>query len=93
MAKPDENVPENLLPAVKALFLYYSQGNYEEFSELLNNRINSAIIRRDPSLMDFMASMDEFVNECNNNPDKKFLLFQVFAGHGYHTAGFEEVLG
>ena len=37
--------------------------------------------------------MDEFVKECNNNPDKKFLLFQVFAGHGYHTAGFEEVLG
>ena len=57
-------VPENLLPALKAMFLYYSQDNQNEFSELLSNRIVPAIKRRDPSLKEFMASMNEFVKEC-----------------------------
>ena len=62
--RPDLTVPENLLPAIKALFLYYSQDNQNEFSELLSNRIVPAIKRRDPSLKEFMATMNEFVKEC-----------------------------
>ena len=60
--------------------------------ELLSNRIATAITRKDPSLKDFIESMKEFVEECEKNPDKDFLLLQVFAGHGFHVAGWQEVL-
>ena len=56
-------VPENLLPGIKALFLYYAQANHKEFSELLSTRL-SAIKRRDPSLKEFIAEMKEFKKEC-----------------------------
>ena len=71
--KPYENVPEHLLPAIKALFLCYSQENKNELLALLSNRTVPAIKRRDPSLKDFMAAMDEFVKKCKTYPNKKFL--------------------
>ena len=37
--------------------------------------------------------MAEFVKECKINPDKKFFLCIVAAGHGYHNAGSQEFLG
>ena len=37
--------------------------------------------------------MKEFVNLCKDNPDKDFLLFQIYACHGIRFAGFQEVLG
>jgi hypothetical protein len=92
MEKPKGNVPENFLPTIKALFLCYSQYNQDEFLGLLSDRIVQGIKRRDPSLKDFTEAMNEFVQECKSNPTKDFLLFLVFASHGYHVAGFQEVL-
>jgi hypothetical protein len=74
------------------LFLCYSQYNQDEFLGLINDRIVPGIKRRDPSLKDFTEAMNEFVQECKSNPTKDFLLFLVFASHGYHVAGFQEVL-
>jgi hypothetical protein len=91
--KPFGNVPENLLPAIKAMFLCYTQENRNELLALLNNRIAPAVNRKDPSLKEFMEAMDDFVKKCKANPNKRFLLFQLFAGHGYHSAGNQEVLG
>jgi hypothetical protein len=68
-------VPENLIPSIKALFLCYSQENQSELVKLLSDRIMPTIKRRNPSLQDFIASMEEFIMECKANPDKDFLLF------------------
>jgi hypothetical protein len=40
-----------------------------------------------------MAELDEFVAEANKHPENDYLLIQVFAGHGYHVDGYQEVLG
>ena len=60
---------------------------------MLNKRIVPVIKRRDPTLKEFEAAMEEFVKVCKANPEKDFLLLQVYACHGYHFAGFQEVLG
>ena len=52
--KPYGNVPENLLPAIKAMFLCYTQENRNELLALINNRIAPAVNRKDPSLKEFM---------------------------------------
>ena len=81
-----------MLPVFKSLFLCYSQENRNELLELLSNRVMPVIKRKEPSLKDFLVSMDEFVKECKENPDKDYLLLQVNAGHGYHAGGFQEFL-
>ena len=61
--------------------------------ELLNKRIVSASARLDPTFENFLNVLDEFIAEAKNYPEMDFLMIQVFAGHGYHAYGFQEVLG
>ena len=68
------SVPENLLSAIKASFLCYSQHKRNELMESLSNRIMPAMNRRDPTLKEFMAAMTAFVELCKNNPKEDFLL-------------------
>jgi hypothetical protein len=93
LAKPFENVPEGMLPAIKASFLCYSQANRDELMKLLHKRIVQASARLDPTLDNHVAVLDEFIKKARASPEKDFLLFCVYACHGYHADGFQEVLG
>ncbi len=90
---PFRNVPENLLPAMKASFLCYSQENREELMELLAKQTVKARLRFDPTKQNYLESIDEFVAKAKADKDKNFLLFIVCASHGYHAAGCQEVRG
>ena len=74
MKEPYCNVPEGLLPAIKASFLCYSQFNRDELMELLAKRTVPASARRDPTIENFLKAMEEFVEKAKKNPDKDFLL-------------------
>ena len=45
-------------------------------------------MRIDPTVENFKKELEEFVEEANANPDKKYTLIIAVAGHGYHVAGF-----
>ena len=71
MKYPDK-VPVDLLPAIKASFLCYSQFNRDELMELLAKRTVPASARRDPTIENFLKEMKEFVEKANKNPKKKY---------------------
>ena len=60
---------------------------------ILSARTLQESARGDPTLNNYLASMEEFVAEAKANPEKDYLLLQVLASHGYHSVGFQEVLG
>ena len=60
---------------------------------ILSARTLQKSARGDPTLNNYLASMEEFVAEAKANPEKDYLLLQVLASHGYHSVGFQEVLG
>jgi hypothetical protein len=93
LKNPVCNVPEGLLPAIKASFLCYSQFNRDELLEMLDKRTVAISARRDPTIENFLKAMKEFVAKAKKNPKKDFLLIQVHASHGFHVHGFQEVLG
>ena len=45
----------------------------------------------DPTLENYEKALLEFIAEAKANPQKNFLFFQLFASHGYHVGGFQEV--
>ena len=91
MKYPDK-VPVDLLPAIKASFLCYSQFNRDELMELLAKRTVPASARRDPTIENFLKAMKEFVQKAKDYPKKNFLMIQVHSSHGYHVDGFQQVL-
>ena len=88
LAKPKGNVPENLLPAIKASFNCYSQGNRKEFMKLLDKQTVPASARLDPTFENFKAELEDFIKKAKANPGEDYVKFYLYAGHGYHTDGF-----
>lgn len=84
-------VPENLLPAIKASYQCYSHGIRDELMISLSKRTVQASARKDPNLGNYKKALEDFVEEAKKNPTKKFLLIQIFASHGYHVDGFQQV--
>ena len=89
---PHKNVPENLLPAIKASFLCYSQSNREELMYLLAKRTVQESARSEPSIESFLEAIKKIADLAKSNQDKNFLYILVFATHGYSKDGFQEVL-
>ena len=48
-------------------------------------------MRKDPTLANYKATVNKFMEKANLNPKKNYLLIQSFSCHGYHNAGFQEV--
>ena len=73
--KPENNVPENLLPLIKASYMCYSQGEglRNKFLKQIENRIINANMRQDPSRKNYEKSLDAFVNKAKGNPSRKYL--------------------
>ena len=70
---PHQNIPEGLLPAMKASFHCYSQGNRNELMKLLDKRTVPATARRDPTFDNFVTSLDEFIKKAKANPGTDYL--------------------
>ena len=87
------NVPDNLLPGIKASYQFYSQENSEELRELLSKRTVQGSARLDPTFKNFVAALDAFIAVAKDHPEREYLQILVFSGHGYHAFGFQEVLG
>ena len=73
LTKPFRNVPENLLPAIKASFLCYAQGIRKELLELLDKRTVQASEREEPLLANYLKGMNEFIAEAKANPEQDYL--------------------
>ena len=69
-----DGVPENLLPAIKASFLCYSQFNRDELMKSLEKRTVPESARRDPTIDNFTALMKEIATKAKDNPDKDYLI-------------------
>ena len=89
---PNKNVPENLLPLMKASFLCYSQSYRNELMELLAKRTAKAIARNEPSDKSLSKAIENFIYLAKTNPNDNFLFILVFATHGYSVNGYQEVL-
>ena len=57
IARPKNNVPDNLLPALKASFLCYSQGQRKEFIKLLSERTIKESSRIDPTSENYQIAL------------------------------------
>jgi hypothetical protein len=57
IARPKNNVPDNLLPALKASFLCYSQGQRKEFIKLLSERTIKESSRFDPTSENYQIAL------------------------------------
>ena len=57
IARPKNNVPNNLLPALKASFLCYSQGQRKEFIKLLSERTIKESSRFDPTSENYQIAL------------------------------------
>lgn len=68
IARPKNNVPDNLLPALKASFLCYSQGQRKEFIKLLSERTIKESSRFDPTSENYQLALQEFIAEAKANP-------------------------
>ena len=73
-SKPLNGVPENLLPAIKASFLCYSQFNRDELMTLLEKRTVPESARRDPTIANFKKLMEDFAKKARENRDKDYLM-------------------
>jgi hypothetical protein len=71
--REDLTVPENLLPAIKASFLCYSQNIRKELMDLLDKRTIQTSEREEPLLANYQKAMDEFLAEAKANPEQDFL--------------------
>jgi hypothetical protein len=66
-------VRERLLPLIKASFMCYSQGTRKELLKKVEERINKAEMRRDPSIENYKEVLNAFVNKAKKDPSKKYL--------------------
>ena len=66
---PYKNVPDNLLPAIKASFQCYAQGNRDELMKLLDKRTVQSSARLDPTFANFVAALDEFIIKAKASPE------------------------
>ena len=48
--------------------------------------------RRDPTKLNYIEVLEEFVNKAKLNPNKNYLQIQSFCGHGYHITGSYHIL-
>ena len=62
---PYPNVKEHLLPMIKASFLCYSKGIREELLALVEKRIKEASMRKDPTLANYKATVNKFMEKAN----------------------------
>ena len=91
LTKPERNVPENMLPAIKSSYLCYSHGIRDELMTSLSQRTVQSKARRNPTLDNYKSALQDFVDKAKANPKKKYLFIQFFASHGYHVDGFQQV--
>jgi hypothetical protein len=73
-SKPCDNVKDHLLPLIKSSFLCYSKGIQEELLECVEERIKSALIRKDPTLINYKKIVTKFVDVAKKNIEKNYLL-------------------
>ena len=68
-------MPEHLLPLIKASYMCYSQGKGVRYKFLkhVENRIENANMRKDPSKENYEKSLDAFVTKAKKNPKIKYL--------------------
>jgi hypothetical protein len=55
----------------------------------VEERIQSADMRRDPSIENYEIALKAFIEKAKKDPSRKYLLIQSFACHGYHVGGFQ----
>ena len=48
-------------------------------------------MRKDPTLVNYKAIVNKFVEKANLNPKKNYLLIQSFSCHGYDVGGYQQV--
>ncbi len=47
--------------------------------------------RRDPTKLNYIEVLEEFVNKAKLNPNKNYLQIQSFCGYGYHITGTHHI--
>ena len=60
---------------------------------MLHKRTVPVSARLDPTSDNHLAVLDEFIKKAIANPEIDFLMISVYACHGYHADGFQEVVG
>ena len=91
LAKPNRNVPEDMLPALKAKYLCYSINLGDNVIQELADKLVPEDMRADPSMENFKKAMDKFVVLAKANPTRNYLYLQCFSGHGFHDGGFQHI--
>lgn len=61
-------MPDNLLPALKATFLLYVQGNRAELLKHIEERAVPAGMRKDPTIENFEQELKDFATKAKKNP-------------------------
>ena len=71
--------------------MFYSKGIREEMLKQVEERIEAASMRKEPTLANYMSILNKFIEKAKLNPNKNYLQIQSFCCHGYHVLGFQEV--
>ena len=61
-------MPDNLLPALKATYLLYGQGNRAELLKHVEKRAVPAGMRKDPTVKNFEQELEAFKALAEENP-------------------------
>ena len=61
-------MPDNLLPALKATYLFYSQGKRDELLKHVEERAVPAGMRKDPTVENFEQELKAFKALAKENP-------------------------
>jgi hypothetical protein len=73
MTKPNRNVPEDMLPVLKAKYLCYSSNLGESVFQELAEKVVPETMRADPTMEVFKAAMEKFIALAKKNPTKNYL--------------------
>ena len=68
--------------------MFYSKGIRDELLKQVEERIEAASMRKEPTLANYMSILSKFIEKAKLSPKKNYLQIQSFCCHGYHVLGF-----